>query len=118
VPVRRPLPDWGFDPAAARDYNDARDYYYDQRPDLADAFETDFVRAVELIRAHPAASPVVTEEGARKHLMRRFPYNVYYTIEPDQVASVPGVQSCIVGEGRCGVGSGLPSTRCGYPQGV
>ena len=85
MPERRPLPDWGFDPAAARDYNDARDYYYDQRPDLADAFEADFVRAVELIRAHPEASPVVTEEGARKRLMRRFPYNVYYTIEPDQI---------------------------------
>jgi plasmid stabilization system protein ParE len=85
VPVRPPLPEWGFDPAAARDYNDARDYYYDQRPDLAVAFEADFHRAVDLIRAHPEGSPVVTEEGARKRLLRRFPYNVYYTIESEQI---------------------------------
>lgn len=84
-PERRPLPDWGFDPAAARDDNDARDYYYDQRPDLADAFEADFVRAVDLIRAHPESSPVMTEEGGCKRLMRRFPYTVYETIEPDQI---------------------------------
>lgn len=58
-PERRPLPDWGFDPAAARDDNDARDYYCDRRPDLADAFEADFGRAVDLIRAHPESSPVL-----------------------------------------------------------
>lgn len=85
MPERPPLPDWGFDPAAARDYDDARDYYYGKRPDLADAFEADFVHAVDFIRGHPEACPVATEEGARKRLLRHFPYIVYYTIEPREI---------------------------------
>lgn len=85
MPAHPPLPDWGFDPAAARDYADARDYYSEQRPDLAEAFEADFRRVIDFIRAHLDASPVVTEEGARKRPLHRFPFNVYYTVDAGQV---------------------------------
>lgn len=85
MPEHPPLLDWGFDPPAEVEYTDARNYYYEKRPGLADAFEVDFRWAVDFIRARPEASPVVTEEGARKRLLRRFPYNVYYTIEHGRV---------------------------------
>ena len=85
MPERPPLLDWEFDPSAELDYTDARTYYAEKRSDLAEAFEADFRWAVDFIRANPEASPVVTEEGARKRLLRRFPYNVYYTIETGRV---------------------------------
>jgi plasmid stabilization system protein ParE len=85
VPEPRPLLDWGFDPSAEPDYTDAWAYYHDQRPSLASAFEEDFRRAVDFIRAYPEASPVVTQEDARKRLLRRFPYSICYTLEQGRV---------------------------------
>lgn len=54
----------------ARDDDDARDRDHDRWPDLSDGFEADFVRAVDLMRDHPQASPVMTSRGS-SHDTRR-----------------------------------------------
>jgi toxin ParE1/3/4 len=73
-----------FDPSAQAEYLDAL-RYYQQEGGMGATFEQAVHRGVDFILQHPEASPVVTREGARKRVLGRFPYNLYYTIEGDLV---------------------------------
>lgn len=69
-----------FDLPAAADYLDALKYYEDEAG-LGAAFESEVKAGIALILERPEACPVATSEGARKKVLARFPYNIYYSIE-------------------------------------
>jgi plasmid stabilization system protein ParE len=73
-----------FDPPAEAEYLDAL-RYYQQEGGIGAAFEQAVRRGVDFILQNPEASPVVTREGARKRVLGRFPYNLYYTIEGELI---------------------------------
>ena len=73
-----------FDLPAEADYLDALKYYEDEGG-LGAAFEAEIRAGIALILEHPEAWPVVTIEGARKKVLAKFPYNIYYSVEPGLV---------------------------------
>ena len=62
----------------------ARDWYDEQHPSLG----AEFLRSAEAtfarIERNPELYPVVDEQS-RRAPVRRFPFAIYYEIEPDQV---------------------------------
>ena len=71
-----------FHPEALEEYADVTSYYADILPELAEAFIYEIEKGISLILDHPRAWPIV-EEDIRRHLIGRFPFGVYYTIEDD-----------------------------------
>ena len=71
-------------PEARADLRDARDWYERQSPGLG----SEFLRAVEsviaTIQRAPAFYPAV-EAPVRRAVLRRFPYQVIYALEGDEV---------------------------------
>lgn len=77
----------GFRPAASADVQAAYEWYEAQRPGLGDEFIATVDAAVASIRAFPDAYPVV-HRGARRVLLERFPYCLYYRVESKVVVIV------------------------------
>ncbi|MCX7015331.1 MAG: type II toxin-antitoxin system RelE/ParE family toxin [Candidatus Sumerlaeota bacterium] len=78
---------WRFHAEAAQEYLDACRRYVGISPELATAFTECMETAIDGIVSHPRAWPVVEEDVCR-HLLKRFPYGVYYTIEADLILVV------------------------------
>jgi plasmid stabilization system protein ParE len=81
-----------FHPDALAEYNEAGQYYASQQPGLDLQFVVCVEAAVYLIlddpyRWHPL------DEDVRRCLTRKFPYGVFYTVEPDLV-SIIAVAHC------------------------
>lgn len=69
-----------FDELADEEYQEARERY-ESVARLGDAFEKEVARAVALLLDHPEIGPVVSRLGARRCVLRRFPYSLIYMIE-------------------------------------
>lgn len=69
-----------FHPEALEEYLGAVSYYSDISPRLSKSF----IEAIELglrnILIYPEAWQIVVED-VRRHLIKRFPYSIYYCIE-------------------------------------
>lgn len=74
-------------PAAEAEVEEAYHWYEDRNPGLG----AEFVRAVDVvvavIRRHPKRHPEVYKH-ARQAVLRRFPYSIYYIIQPDDSSEV------------------------------
>jgi len=71
-------------PEARAEFDDAFDWYERQRPGLG----VDFVAHVQAVFDEIAARPemyAAVLQDARRATVRRFPYSVYYRIEPQRV---------------------------------
>ena len=66
--------------AAAAELADAR-LWYDEHAGLGDAFVARVDEAIKRIAAQPLAHPCVHAE-IRRVLVHRFPYAVFYVVEP------------------------------------
>jgi hypothetical protein len=55
-------------------------YYEGECAGLGSAFLDAVQRAIELLKEHPEAAPVVSE-GLRRKLLDRFPYGLIYAVE-------------------------------------
>ena len=77
----------GFRPAASADVDAAYDWYEEQRPGLGDEFVTAIDAAVASILAFQEAYPVI-HRGARRVLLERFPYALYYQLAGHRVIIV------------------------------
>ncbi len=74
-------------PEAEEDLADARAWYDRQRAGLGDQLLLCVEEAFDRIRRMPL-TPRVTFNGARRVLVRRFPYAVIYKVEADQIAVI------------------------------
>jgi plasmid stabilization system protein ParE len=80
-----------FTPLADADVSEAYAHYEAARKGLGEEFLEEVGRAVALIVDHPEACPVVYR-ALRRALLHRFPYSLYYRIEPaDALAEVRAV---------------------------
>jgi toxin ParE1/3/4 len=74
-------------PKAEEDIADARDWYDARQQGMGDRF----LEGAEQALLHIAQFPFATAEdsqGARKVLMRRFPYSVIYRVGTDHIAVI------------------------------
>jgi hypothetical protein len=67
-----------FHSDAEKKFDDAMAYYKARRKGLGLAFQTEVERAVDLIQRHPDRWLVFNTTAYRKHLLKCFPYTVYY----------------------------------------
>jgi len=72
---------------AQREFDEAADRYDEQRAGLGAEFIDEVNRVFENLRDHSERYAVVHED-LREALVRRFPYVVYFRVEPDQVVVV------------------------------
>lgn len=73
-----------FRPPAEDDVRDAYAWYREQGEGLAPEFRRALDACVAQIERNPLAYPKVYEE-LRRALLRRFPYGIFYPIEPTEV---------------------------------
>lgn len=77
---------YAFHSEAAEEYLDATRHYLDHAsPLLAAAFVAEIEAAIQIILKSPTAWPVVDEPQIRRHLLKRFPYSLYYRCEQDRI---------------------------------
>ena len=72
-----------FHPAARLELLDAIEYYRNRSPDLALTFYEDIERCLKELLEFPELAPVKHSAGVRSQPLRRFPYSVLYTVDPD-----------------------------------
>lgn len=73
-----------FHELAEEELNEAASYYETQSRGLGSAFLDEVERTVSLIVEYPEAGPLLNQV-VRKRQVRRFPYSVLYSIEPEEI---------------------------------
>jgi toxin ParE1/3/4 len=73
-----------FHPEALTEYAEAVQHYADQRTEIAQVFINAVEDAVYRIRESPKRY-VVIDEDVQRCMIRKFPYGILYTIEPDYI---------------------------------
>jgi len=69
---------------AEQELNEAAQYYEGECPGLGVAFLGEVARAIDFIIEHSEGAPLVAGTVRRK-LLRRFPYGLLYSVQPDTV---------------------------------
>ena len=73
-----------YSPEAFADVAEAFSWYQAQRVGLGWEFVAELENTVALLQRVPEVGPVV-HRSLRRALLRRFPYAVYYGLDPDKV---------------------------------
>jgi toxin ParE1/3/4 len=73
-----------FHPEAVEEYEESATYYRKISRELAISFVNSVEKGIEKILESPNTWPIV-EEDVRRHLIKRFPFGIYYTIEDDYI---------------------------------
>ena len=74
-------------PAAAADIEEAYRWYEARRAGLGQEYLESVQRALDLVMENPRAYPIVHRD-ARRALLRRFPYGLFYRLIREQVIIV------------------------------
>ena len=73
-----------FHRLADRELAEAIQFYDDRSPGLGSRFRDHVWGAVNFLRRFPLAAPVL-DDGVRKYVVRKFPYNLLYSVEDDYI---------------------------------
>jgi plasmid stabilization system protein ParE len=76
-----------FSPEARAEFDEATDWYGQRRAGLGDAFVDAVQDVLKRIGTAPRIHAVVWKD-VRCALVRRFPYAVYYRVEPERVVVI------------------------------
>ena len=76
-----------FEPEVANDVDRAYAWYEHERPGLGEELLAEVQTALDQIQESPQLHAVVYRD-VRRALVRRFPYAVYYRIEPKRLAVI------------------------------
>jgi len=79
-------------PRARQDLEAAASWYEDRREALGSEFIDEFLLCVDRIEGNPDSYPLVDAE-VRRALLRRFPYAIYYSVEPTHI-QILGILHC------------------------
>ena len=71
-------------PEAEADLGEAYEWYEEQRTGLGDDLLLCVEAAIDSARRNPEMFPIIRGE-VRQALTRRFPYGVFYLVEPDRI---------------------------------
>ena len=74
-----------LEPWARADVADAFVWYEQQRPGLGSEFLAEVARVLDAIEQHPGQHAIV-RGNTRRALVHRFPYGIFYVIDPDEIA--------------------------------
>jgi plasmid stabilization system protein ParE len=74
-----------FHEEAEKEFLDASHEYAIESDELADEFEAEVQRGIELILDHPEMAPVIGRKHVRGKVLHRFPYTLVYAIERGRV---------------------------------
>jgi plasmid stabilization system protein ParE len=74
-------------PEAEEDLSEARAWYERKREGLGEEFVLSVEAALDHIRRVPEAATEVYP-GIRRVVVRKFPYGVFYRVDPDQIAVI------------------------------
>jgi toxin ParE1/3/4 len=76
--------DFSFHPMAEEELNEVAAYYEGESEGLGAAFLKEVEKAVRHILDYPESSPLINRL-VRKKLVRRFPYNLMYSVTPKDI---------------------------------
>jgi plasmid stabilization system protein ParE len=76
-----------FRPEARAEFDEAADWYEQQRAGLGADFIARVQEALDRITANPLLHQVVYQD-VRRAVVQRFPFSVYYQVEPGQVVVI------------------------------
>jgi len=71
-----------FHPEALEEYEQSARYYRSIDSRLSWRFVEEVEATIRRMRRHPLAYAIV-EEDVRRSLVKKFPFGIYYTVEPD-----------------------------------
>jgi len=71
-------------PEARKDLRDAATWYEDRREGLGGDFIDEFLGCISRIEEHPESYELV-DVDVRRAVLRRFPYAIFYVIEPGHI---------------------------------
>jgi plasmid stabilization system protein ParE len=74
-----------FHPKARAELDKEVEYYQARRPGLGLDFAAEIRRAVRRIRRFPGIGAPYKQTNYRKLVVPRFPFNVFYLVQPDHV---------------------------------
>ena len=75
-----------FRPGARAELREARRHYEEQLAGLGRRFIADVETALDYVAEQPAMFPAIEGAGgARRVLLRRFPYSLVYDVEPEAI---------------------------------
>jgi plasmid stabilization system protein ParE len=74
-------------PPAEEEMTEAALFYEKAAPGLGDDFLADVQFAIDSVLEHPGLGAAMPD-GFRRILLRRFPFSIYYAIEPDLILVV------------------------------
>ncbi len=82
-----PYPDLGeiFHAEARLEFVYASEYYRSVSPELSRKFVQAFDELLEDIKRFPELAMQVHPMGVRRQVMKKFPYKIFYLIEPDAI---------------------------------
>ena len=73
-----------FHRLADRELGEAFEFYEDRSPGLGGVFRDYVWKAIEFLEEFPQAAPVI-DDGIRKFVIQKFPYNIIYSEEKDHI---------------------------------
>jgi plasmid stabilization system protein ParE len=76
-----------FRPTAAAELREAHAWYEERRPGLGSQLRDEIDRAVERVRESPELYAEV-HGPIRRALIHRFPYGLFYLVEPERIVVV------------------------------
>ncbi len=74
-----------FHPEALEELIQTELYYADVSPSLASDFFNEIESALEYLREFADAGQIIHSRNVRKSSLKRFPYNVVYVLENDEI---------------------------------
>ncbi len=74
-----------LEPEAEADLEEAFGWYEDQRPGLGSEFFAEVARILQAIERTPEQHSIIRGH-TRRALVRRFPYAVFFVVDPDLIA--------------------------------
>ena len=77
-----------FHPEARIEVRSAAAWYRERSSDAARGFTDAVAGGMQSIRKHPQAWPTWHRADVRRHVLRRYPYSIFYVVEGDVVVIV------------------------------
>lgn len=77
---------------AREDLRSAAAWYQQRRDGLGSEFIDEFLACIDRIENKPELYPII-DADVRRALLRRFPYAIYYVVEPTHI-QVLGIHHC------------------------
>lgn len=85
MPERSSLRKYKFHRQAREEFFAALRSYRQEKIEVGEAFAAHVRHAIDLILQHPEIAPAIGRKRVRRKVLQRFPYSLFYVIEPDRI---------------------------------